>query len=221
MAKTKLAILISGRGSNLKSLIEACAAENFPAEIALVISNRPAAAGLEIARGAGIKTSTIDHKLFGADDAGRVAFDSAVSDAIEEASAEYVCLAGFMRLLSPDFVTKWRGKLLNIHPSLLPAFKGLNVHERMIIAGIKIAGCTVHFVSTEMDAGPIVGQAAVPVLPGDDAEKLAARILAAEHRLYPACVKLVAERRARLMSNGVVQLDAGPNADALLFSPPA
>ena len=223
MAKSKIAVLISGRGSNLQSLIDACVAEDYPAEIALVISNRPNAYGLERAQKAGLPTLTINHKDYGTAEQnhedGREAFDTALSAALEEASVDYVCLAGFMRLLTNDFVSRWRGRMLNIHPSLLPAFRGLSVHERMINAGVKIAGCTVHFVAPEMDAGPIIGQAAVPVLPGDSGEMLAARILEEEHKLYPACVKLIAEGKARLTTGNVVVLNEDVRADAALRNP--
>lgn len=219
MARKKLAVLISGRGSNLQSLLDAAAAKDFPAEIALVISNRPDAGGLARAEKAGVPQLTIDHRAFGKGPAARGAFDAALSDALAGANIDFICLAGFMRILTEEFVARWRGKLINIHPSLLPSFKGLDVHERMIEAGVKIAGCTVHFVTAEMDAGPIIGQAAVPVLPGDDADALAARILAEEHRLYPACVKLLAEGRARLGADGLVTFDPDVGAGAPLLNP--
>ena len=206
MAQNSVAVLISGRGSNLKSLVEATQAPSFPGKIKLVISNRPGAPGLEIAKKAGIETLTLDHTTYGNGEEGRAAFDEALQDRLTKAEVEFVCLAGFMRLLTATFVRTWRGKLLNIHPSLLPAFKGLNVHERMIEQGIKIAGCTVHFVNPEVDDGPIIGQAAVPVLPGDTPETLADRILQEEHRLYPACLKLVLEGKARISAGGVVKL---------------
>lgn len=219
MAKKKVAVLISGRGTNLQSLIDACADKKYPAEIALVLSNRPGAPGLDRAGAAGAPTLVIDHQLYGKGPQARAAFDAALSAALEEARIDLVCLAGFMRILTPGFVEKWSGRLLNIHPSLLPSFKGLHVHERMIEAGVKIAGCTVHFVSAEMDSGPIIGQAAVPVLPGDDADMLAARILEQEHRLYPACVKLIAEGRARLTARGVVEFDNDVAAGAPMLNP--
>lgn len=219
MSRKRLAVLISGRGTNLQSLIDAAAGETYPAEIALVISNRPDAAGLARAMAAGIATLVLDHRTFGKGEAGRIAFDAALSAALRDAGADYVCLAGFMRMLTAGFVEEWRGRLINIHPSLLPAFKGLDVHERMIAAGVKIAGCTVHFVSAEMDSGPIIGQAAVPVLPGDDAATLAERILAEEHKLYPACVRLIAEGRARLSDTGAILFDQSVGADAALHNP--
>ncbi|MCB9954823.1 MAG: phosphoribosylglycinamide formyltransferase [Caulobacterales bacterium] len=219
MARKKLAVLISGRGSNLQSLLDAAAAKDFPAEIALVISNKPDAGGLARAEKAGVPQLTINHRDFGKGPAARAAFDGALSDALAKADVDFICLAGFMRILTEEFVERWRGKLINIHPSLLPSFKGLDVHERMIEAGVKIAGCTVHFVTAEMDAGPIIGQAAVPVMPGDDADTLAARILTEEHRLYPACVKLLAEGKARLTAKGVVEFDSDVGAGAPLLNP--
>ena len=221
MARKRLAVLISGRGSNLQSLLDATADKSFPAEIALVISNRPDAGGLARAEESGVPHLTIDHREFGKSESARAEFDNAVTEKLAAANVDYVCLAGFMRILSEGFVTRWRGKLINIHPSLLPSFKGLNVHERMIEAGVKIAGCTVHFVSAEMDSGPIIGQAAVPVMPGDDAGALAARILSEEHKLYPACVKLLAEGKARLTPSGIVEFDAGVAAGAPLLNPSA
>lgn len=215
MARAKLAVLISGRGSNLQSLIDAATAPNYPAEIALVISNKPKVEGLERAAMANIPLLVIDHKDFQT----REDFDAALDHALRATKVDYICLAGFMRMLTPKFVNDWRGRLVNIHPSLLPAFKGLNVHERMIDGGVKIAGCTVHFVTSEMDAGPIIGQAAVPVLPGDTADKLAARILEVEHKLYPACIKLIAETKARL-SGGVVPFDSSVVAKGALLNPP-
>jgi phosphoribosylglycinamide formyltransferase-1 len=219
MARKKLAVLISGRGSNLQSLLDAAARDEYPCEAALVVSNRPGAAGLERAANAGVPYLTIDHRNFGKGEAGRLAFEAALSEALAAAGAEIVCLAGFMRIVTESFVNRWRGKLINIHPSLLPAFKGLDVHQRMLDAGVKIAGCSVHFVSAEMDGGPIIGQAAVPVLPGDNADALATRILAEEHRLYPACVRLIAEGRARLCANGIVEFDDDVRAGAPLLNP--
>lgn len=219
MARKKLAVLISGRGSNLQSLLDAAARADYPCEVALVVSNRPDAAGLERAERAGVAHLTLDHRKFGKDETGRLAFEATLTEALEAAGAEIVCLAGFMRIVTESFVDRWRGRLINIHPSLLPAFKGLDVHQRMIEAGVRIAGCTVHFVSAEMDGGPIIGQAAVPVLPGDDADALAARILAEEHRLYPACVRLVAEGRARLAANDVVEFADDVRAGAPLLNP--
>lgn len=219
MARKRIAVLISGRGTNLQSLIDAARDESYPAEIALVISNKSEAAGLARAAAAGIATHVLDHRAFGKGDAGRAAFDAALSAALKEARVDYVCLAGFMRILTSGFVKEWRGRLINIHPSLLPAFKGLDVHERMIAAGVKIAGCTVHFVSVEMDSGPIIGQAAVPVLADDNPSSLAERILAEEHKLYPACVRLVADGTAKLADTGVVAFHGAVAADSALHNP--
>lgn len=216
MPKARIAVLISGRGSNLQALIDACADPDFPAEIALVISNRPKAGGLERAGKASIQREIINHKDFES----REDFDAALHDALKTAKIDFICLAGFMRVLTGAFVSDWRGRLVNIHPSLLPAFDGLHVHERTIESGVKITGCTVHFVSAEVDAGPIIGQAAVPVLPGDDAQTLAARILVEEHRLYPACLRLLIEGKARL-TGGTVTYDADIAASGSLINPPA
>lgn len=199
MARLKAAVLISGRGSNLEALAAACAAPGFPAEIVLVISNRANAAGLEKARRAGIATRIIPHGGFKT----REDFDSALSNALTAAGIDLVCLAGFMRLLGVDFVARWRDRLVNIHPSLLPAFPGLHTHERALEQGVRIAGCTVHFVRSAMDDGPIIIQAAVPVLPSDDAGTLAARVLAAEHLAYPLALKLIGEGRVRVVAEKV------------------
>lgn len=219
MARARVAVLISGRGSNLQSLLDAAANPAWPADIALVVSNRPDAAGLERARKAGVAARVIDHRQHGKGEEGRRSFDATLDAALREANIEFVCLAGFMRLLTPAFVERWRGRMLNIHPSLLPAFKGLDAHRRTIEAGVKLSGCTVHFVSAEMDAGPIVGQAAVPVLPDDDAQTLAERILAEEHRLYPACLALVANGGARLGDDGLVRFDAPAAGAGALHNP--
>jgi phosphoribosylglycinamide formyltransferase-1 len=188
MARKRVAILISGRGSNMAALIEAARDPDYPAEIVLVVSSRPEAEGLAHAAAAGIATAVVDHTAF----AGKAAFEAALDARLAEASAEIVCLAGFMRLLSPGFVERWRDRLINIHPSLLPAFPGLDTHARAISAGAKVHGCTVHFVRAAMDDGPIIAQTEVPVLPGDTPESLAARVLVAEHRLYPEALADVA-----------------------------
>ncbi|PQA85467.1 phosphoribosylglycinamide formyltransferase [Hyphococcus luteus] len=214
MAKARIAVLISGRGTNLQALIDACADPDYPGEIALVVSNKPKAQGLERAGDAGIKREVVNHKDFET----REDFEAALNDALKTSKVDYVCLAGFMRVLTNGFASDWRGRLLNIHPSLLPSFEGLHVHERMIEAGVKIAGCTVHFVSAEVDNGPIIGQAAVPVLPGDDADSLAARILEQEHRLYPACLRLLIEGKARL-TGGAVTYDKNVKGDGALIVP--
>ncbi len=191
MARLKLAVLVSGRGSNLQALIDACEAPGYPAEIALVIANVADAFGLARAERSGLPTRVIDHKGF----SDRDAFDAALTRSIEESGAQLVCLAGFMRLLTAGFCERWRDRLINIHPSLLPAFKGLHTHERVLEAGVRITGCTVHFVRPTMDEGPIIAQAAVPVGSSDNAETLAARVLEQEHRLYPLAVRLIAEGR--------------------------
>lgn len=184
-----VAILISGRGSNMAALVTACTEPDFPAEIACVISNNADAPGLEKARAAGIATAVVDHRDFETRDD----FDVALDEKLRQMRADFICYAGFMRLLGADFTGKWRGRMLNIHPSLLPAYPGLNTHQRVLDDGAEMTGCTVHFVSEEMDAGPIVTQAQVPVMPGDDAATLAARVLQAEHKLYPRALRKVAE----------------------------
>jgi phosphoribosylglycinamide formyltransferase-1 len=193
MPKQRVAVLISGRGSNMASLIEAAKADEFPADIVLIVSNRPDAAGLEHARRCGIATAIVDHTRYGKD---REAFERALQDVLVAYNIDLVCLAGFMRLLTPWFVGQWPERMLNIHPALLPAFKGLHTHERALAAGAKTHGATVHFVSAEMDSGPIIAQAEVPVLEGDTPDTLAARVLAAEHRIYPEALRKVARERA-------------------------
>ena len=211
----KIGILISGRGSNLQALAAACADPDFPAEIAIVISNRPKAAGLAFAREAGLKAVAIDHKDYSA----RETFDAELDATLTEAGVELVVNAGFLRILGDEFVGKWRNRIINIHPSLLPAFKGLNVHERVLESGVRITGCTVHFVRPEMDEGPIIAQAAVPVLPDDTVESLGARVLAAEHKLYPYAVGLVAAGRTRIVEERVLIDGAAFDNQAPLFSP--
>ena len=191
MAKRRVGILISGRGSNMAALIEATRAPDYPAEIVLVISNEPDAAGLSYASSRDVPTAIVNHRDF----ASRDAFADVLDATLREARVEIVCLAGFMRLLATSFVERWRGRMINIHPSLLPAFKGLNTHARALDAGAKTHGCTVHYVAPELDSGPVILQAEVPVLPGDDEATLAARVLKEEHRLYPAALRLVAEGR--------------------------
>jgi phosphoribosylglycinamide formyltransferase 1 len=190
MARKRVAVLISGRGSNMASLIEAAQAPDYPAEIALVVSNRPDAAGLALATKAGVPTALVDHTRFGKD---REAFERALQAALDEHRIELICLAGFMRLFTPWFVERWSGRMLNIHPALLPAFKGLNTHERALAAGVKTHGATVHLVVPDMDSGPIIAQAEVPVLADDTPDTLAARVLAVEHRIYPEALRRVAE----------------------------
>ena len=214
MARLRLGVLISGRGSNMAALIRATADPGFPAEIVLVIANRADAAGLDTAREAGIATAVIDHKAF----SGREAFEAAMDEALDAAGVGLVCLAGFMRLLTAGFVERRLGRMINIHPSLLPAFKGLHVQRQALAAGVRIAGCTVHFVTPDMDSGPILVQAAVPVLPDDDEDTLAARILKAEHRCYPQAVRLIAEGRVRLEGH-LARIDASSDNMDMLVSP--
>ncbi|MHB2206731.1 phosphoribosylglycinamide formyltransferase [Methylobacterium sp. CM6257] len=210
--KTRVAILISGRGSNMVALIEAAKDPAYPAEIVLVLSNRPEAAGLGRAAEAGIPTQVIDHKAF----PDRASFDAALDATLQAAGVDLVCLAGFMRILTPDFVAGWAGRMLNIHPSLLPLFKGTHTHAQALEAGVRLHGCTVHFVVPELDAGPIVAQAAIPVRQGDDPDSLADRVIVQERRLYPAVLAVVAGGRARLEGERVVIADAAP--DGALFS---
>ncbi|HEX3652807.1 MAG TPA: phosphoribosylglycinamide formyltransferase [Rhizomicrobium sp.] len=200
MARVRTAVLISGRGSNLGSLIEAARAPDYPAQIVLVISNRGEAGGLAIAAQAEIPAKVIAYKEF----ASREEFDAAIDAALREADVSVVCEAGFMRIHSEWFVKRWEGRILNIHPSLLPAFPGVRAHEQALAAGVKISGCTVHFLTAELDSGPIIAQASVPVLPGDTAETLAARVLEQEHKLYPAALKLVAEGKVSLENDRAV-----------------
>jgi len=215
VTRKRVGVLISGRGSNLGALIEACKAPDYPAKIVLVISNIPSAQGLLRAGSALIPALVINHKDF----ATREKFDAALDTALNEAGVELLCNAGFMRLHSEGFVARWRNRHLNVHPSLLPAFRGLHSHARVLEAGATITGCTVHFVRPEMDTGPIVAQAAVPVLPDDTPESLGARVLDAEHRLYPHALRLVASSEVRVEDEHVVrttQITPQPP----LFSPP-
>ena len=200
MARVKTAILLSGRGSNMQALVEAATDPSYPAEIVRVISNVPGAGGLERAAEAGIATTAIDHRDFD----GRASFEDALHNELTAHGVELVCLAGFMRLLTERFVERWFDRMLNIHPSLLPAYKGLHTHERVLSEGVRFTGCTVHFVRPAMDAGPIIVQAAVPVLPDDDADTLAARVLTAEHRCYPHALRLVAEGRTSIVDETVL-----------------
>lgn len=195
MTRVPVAILISGRGSNMAALLEAAASPDFPAAPVLVAANRADAVGLARADAAGVATETIDHRAFKGD---REAFERALSARIEASGAELVCLAGFMRLFTPWFVTRWRDRLLNIHPSLLPAFRGLDTHARALAAGVAFHGCTVHLAREEMDDGPILGQAALRVAPEDTADSLAGRVLTLEHRLYPACLAAFARGALRM-----------------------
>ncbi len=218
MARLKTGVLISGRGTNLQALLDACADPDFPAEIVSVIANKAGAQGLERARKAGVKASFLDHTLYEA----REDFERELDERLREDGAEFVALAGFMRILTPWFVDKWRDRLINIHPSLLPAFKGVHTHDRALESGVRIHGATVHYVRPEMDDGPIIGQAAVPVLAGDTPDRLAARVLEAEHALYPACLRLVAQGKARVTAGLVRQdKDFGASETDALFNPTA
>lgn len=214
--KLKVAILISGRGSNLQALIDRFgpAIPGSPIEIVLVLSNRPGAFGLSRAEKAGIATRTIDHKGF----ADRAAFDAALDTAIRAAGAELVVLAGFLRLLTDGFIAGWQDRLVNIHPALLPAFKGLNTHARALEAGVRFHGCTVHFVRPDMDSGPIIAQAVVPVRPEDDENSLGLRVLAAEHRLFPQALRLIAEGKVRVENERAIVTDAA-FAGGILYNP--
>ena len=203
MARKRVAVLISGRGSNMVALIEAAKDQSYPAEIALVLSNDPTAQGLSHARSAGIATAVVDHRTFGKD---REAFERAMQAEIVARRIDIVCLAGFMRLLTPWFIAQWEGRLLNIHPALLPAFKGLDTHARALAAGAKQHGATVHFVVPEMDSGPIITQGAVAIAAGDTEQTLAARVLTFEHEIYPLALKLVAEDRVRIV-DGICWID--------------
>jgi phosphoribosylglycinamide formyltransferase 1 len=214
MAKLKVGILISGRGSNMAALIRAAEAADYPAEITCVISNVADAPGLGIAQEAGVAASTIAHGSF----RDRERFDRAVSAELERHGVELVALAGFMRIFSPWFPRRWDGRLINMHPSLLPSFKGLHVHQQALDAGVRVSGCTVHLVVPDLDSGPIIAQAAVPVLADDTAETLAARILRQEHRLYPLVVRWFAEGRIGIDGGRVAIKGLAPGA-SLLFSP--
>ncbi|WP_448187262.1 phosphoribosylglycinamide formyltransferase [Azospirillum sp. sgz301742] len=216
MARLKLGVLISGRGSNLQALIDAAEDPAFPAEIALVLSNKADAYGLERAAKSGIGTAVVNHRDFPGD---KPAFEAAMDATLRAAGVELVCLAGFMRILSPWFVQAWHDRLINIHPSLLPSFKGLDTHERALEAGVRVHGCTVHYVRPEMDVGPIVVQAAVPVLADDDSHSLADRVLAQEHRIYPLAVRLIAEGRVRVSDERVHIEGHAPDAATVLLNP--
>lgn len=214
MAKLKLGVLISGRGSNLQALLERAEDAAYPAEVVVVISNNADALGLQRAQAAGIPALAIDHRGFPS----REAFEAKLDEALADAAVQLVCLAGFMRRLTPWFVERWRDRLINIHPSLLPAFPGLDTHRRALEAGVRVTGCTVHYVRAEVDDGPIIAQAAVPIASDDTEESLTARVLAAEHRLYPTVVRLIAEGRAKVQGGRVV-LDVDAPLAPPLFSP--
>ena len=211
-SRLRAAILISGRGSNMQALIEDCAKADSPAEIALVISNKADAGGLAWARAAGIATDVVSHRAF----ADRAAFDAEIDAKLRAAGIQLVCLAGFMRILSDEFVAAWRDRMINIHPSLLPSFRGLDTHARALAAGVPLHGCTVHFVRPEMDTGPIILQAAVPVEATDTPDSLAARVLLAEHRIYPQALRWIAEGRVRVENERVIIDGVAAAADPLI-----
>ena len=198
--RLRVGVLISGRGSNLQALLDACADPGFPARIVCVLSNNADAFGLQRAAGAGVPTTVVSHK----DYPNRKTFDAAVNDALGKFDVEFLCLAGFMRILDGQFVARWRDRMINIHPSLLPSFPGLDTHQRALDMGVKVAGCTVHFVRADADTGPIIAQAAVPLLPDDDAETLAARILVEEHDIYPRALRLCAEGRVSMKGDRAI-----------------
>jgi phosphoribosylglycinamide formyltransferase 1 len=215
MPKKRVAVLISGRGSNMAALVEAAKAHDYPAEIALVLSNRADAAGLALAERQRVPTSVVDHRPHGKD---RAAFEQALQEVLDQHRIELICLGGFMRLFTDEFVLRWQGRMLNVHPSLLPAFKGLDPHGQALAAGVKITGATVHFVTPDMDSGPILVQAAVPVHDDDTAATLAARVLAVEHRIYPVALRLVAEGSVRIV-DGRCRIDGAHPAEAALIVP--
>jgi phosphoribosylglycinamide formyltransferase 1 len=214
-AKRRVAILISGRGTNMTALIAAAQAPDYPAEIALVLSNRPDAQGIAAARAAGIATAIVDHTRFGKD---REAFEAALEHELQARRIDIVCLAGFMRLLTPGLVSRWEGRMLNVHPALLPSFKGLDTHARALTAGVKVHGATVHYVIPEMDSGPIIAQGEVAVRDDDTADTLAARVLAVEHEIYPRALRLVAEGRVRIV-DGRCRIDGADAAGAKPVTP--
>jgi phosphoribosylglycinamide formyltransferase-1 len=216
MPKKRVAILISGRGANMAALIAAAKKPDYPAEIALVLSNRPDAGGLRRAGVEGIATAAVDHRDFGKD---REAFERAVQALLEVHRIDIVCLAGFMRLLTPWLVSRWSGRMINIHPALLPSFTGLHTHERALEAGVKIHGATVHFVVPDVDSGPIIVQAAVPVLDDDTPDTLAARVLAAELRIYPLALALVTSGKSSIAAQGTVRTAVAVLSDAQLIVP--
>lgn len=213
MSKLKVAILISGRGSNMGALARAAMDPAFPAEIEMVLSNRPNARGLDLAREHGLATRVVDSRAFEE----RSDHDAAMTQALEESGAELICLAGYIRILGDDFINRWRGRLINIHPSLLPSFIGLNTHARALERGVRIHGCTVHFVTNELDAGPIIAQSAVRVEPGDDETSLAQRVLVSEHKLYPHALKLIAEQKVRWSGDSAVHHSRATAEDVAVF----
>jgi len=212
MAEKNIVILISGRGSNMEAILGA----RLPARVAAVISNNPKARGLELARERNIETAVVNHRGY----TERSAFDAALAAEIDRHRPDLVVLAGFMRILTPAFIERYRGRIMNIHPSLLPAFAGLDTHRRALEAGVRVHGCTVHFVNAALDNGPIIVQAAVALHPGDTEERLAARVLAEEHRIYPQAIRWFCEGRIKLGRDGAVSVDAPPAPDGALTSPP-
>ena len=215
MARLKVGVLVSGNGSNLQTLIDLCATPGFPAEIALVVSNKPGVGSLDRAARAGIPAQVIPHQDF----PDRLAFDQAIDASLRAAGVEFICLAGFLRVLSETFVELWHDKIINIHPSLLPNFKGLHTHAQALAAGVRFHGCTVHIVRPLLDDGPILVQAAVPVLPEDDEQSLAARVLKAEHQAYPLALRLIAEGRVRIKGNRALIDGAAPDPATMLMNP--
>jgi phosphoribosylglycinamide formyltransferase-1 len=215
-SRLRVAILISGRGSNMQALIEDCAQAGSPAEIALVISNKADAGGLALARAAGISTEVVSHRAY----ADRTAFEAEIGAKLRAAGIQLVCLAGFMRILSDEFVAAWLDRMINIHPSLLPSFRGLDTHARALAAGVRLHGCTVHFVRPEMDTGPMILQAAVPGAATDTQDSLAARVLSAEQRIYPLALRWIAEGRVRVENERAI-VDGAAAATDLLINPRA
>ncbi|ACT59602.1 phosphoribosylglycinamide formyltransferase [Hirschia baltica] len=209
----RIAIFISGTGSNMEALLDACEEDGYPALPVLVLANKASAGGIEKAKARGIATSIVDHKTFGKD---REAFERAIQAELEKHNVEFIALAGFMRVLTPWFIEKWEGKMINIHPSLLPSFPGLHTHQRAIDAKCRLAGCSVHFVTAGVDEGPIIGQAAVPIFPDDTAETLASRILITEHKLYPACLEAVLLGEDQ---TSYVQMNDDPDAPFIISAP--
>lgn len=215
IARRKVGVLISGRGSNMASLVAAAAERDYPAEIAIVISDKPDAGGLKLASSKGIATAVLERKDFD----GKAAHDEAIDKALRLSGVEIVALAGYMRLLSSQFVEKWRGRMINIHPSLLPLFKGLNPHRQALDAGVRVHGASVHFVTEEMDGGPVIAQAAVPVLVGDGETELTARVLKAEHEIYPAALRMLAGGKVRLDGGRSVFSDIHDTSAGMIAAP--
>ena len=213
--KKRVAVLISGRGSNMLALIDAAGDPNFPAEIVGVISDNPDAMGLTTAASQGISTASFSRSRY----ASKEAHDAAINAELTRLKADIVCLADYLRLLTPDFDSKWAGKIINIHPSLLPLFKGLDTHNRAIESGMRVHGCSVHFVTPELDDGPVIAQAVVPILPGDDSDTLAARVLTVEHNLYPLAVRMLATGKVRMQGDKAIL--SGVTAEGALMSPGA